>query len=149
MSIAPTDAVLTGIDELATAAPHLVFVVTSNFVRGLDEAFLSRADTVIEVPLPNEAALEAILRDVLRALGEHFRPLAKLSNDAGLREVAAAAKGLDGRQARKLVARALARHAETAADPGRLSLDALRAEASEARRERDVDKQAVKRVRAV
>lgn len=143
-----TDAVLTAIDELAVTAPHLVFVVTSNFVRGLDDAFLSRADAVIEFPMPNVAALHAIIADVLRGLGERYPTLAALAGDAGLHEVAAAAVGIDGRQARKLVARALARRVETAIDPAVLTLADLKSEAAETHHERASSGVGVKRVRA-
>lgn len=142
-----TDAVLTAIDALATSAPHVVFVVTSNFVRGLDEAFLSRADVVIEFPLPDEQALRAILADVLQTLAERYPQLRKLADDPRLTKVAAACLGIDGRQARKLVARALARGAETALDPGKLTFDDLYAAAEESQRPSSSD-QEVARVHA-
>lgn len=120
-----TDAVLTAMDQLATSAPHLVFVVTSNFLRGLDDAFLSRADAVIEVPLPAAEAIHAILRDVLLTLAERHPRLRAVADDARLRRVAAEVEGIDGRQARKLVALALAQRPETAVDAGELSIDDL------------------------
>jgi SpoVK/Ycf46/Vps4 family AAA+-type ATPase len=127
-----TDAVLTALDRLASVAPNLVFVVTSNFVRGLDDAFISRADVVIEVPLPDEEALAAILEDVLQKMATAYPPLGRLARAPELRQIAARVVGLDGRQARKLVARALATRIEAAADPGQLSLDDLRAAADAA-----------------
>lgn len=143
-----TDAVLTAIDELAVTAPHLVFVVTSNFVRGLDDAFLSRADVVIEFPMPHAAALHAIIVNVLRGLSMRYPSLATLAGDPRLHEVASAAVGIDGRQARKLVAQALARSIETTVDPARLTLADLRAAADDTRSDSTSSEAEVKRVRA-
>lgn len=120
-----TDAVLTAMDELAATHANLVFVVTSNFVTGLDTAFLSRADTVIEVGLPTTDALEQIIADVLRALGAEYEQLLALAEDPRLRTVAATVEGIDGRQARKLVMRALALRLETAIDAGQLTFEDL------------------------
>ncbi|HEX8205116.1 MAG TPA: AAA family ATPase [Solirubrobacteraceae bacterium] len=128
-----TDAVLTAMDELATSAPHLVFVVTSNFLRGLDDAFLSRADAVIEVPRPGADAVHAILRDVLLTLAERHHGLRSVADDARLRRIAAEVEGIDGRQARKLVANALAQRPESAVDAGELRIDDLAAAASNLR----------------
>ncbi|MCW2982981.1 MAG: family ATPase [Conexibacter sp.] len=126
-----TDAVLTAIDRLASEAPNLVFVVTSNFVRGLDDAFLSRADVVVEFDLPNADALHAILVDVLTAMGAKYPALAALAEDPKLRHVAARAQGIDGRQARKLVGQALARRSATAVDAGQLTIGDLGVAADE------------------
>lgn len=126
-----TDAVLTAVDGLAASTPNLVFVVTSNFVKGLDEAFLSRADVVIDVPLPNADALEAILRNVLSTLAERYPQLEKLARDPALGRVAAKCVGIDGRQARKLIAQALARRTSTAIDAGQLKMADIEAAAGE------------------
>jgi SpoVK/Ycf46/Vps4 family AAA+-type ATPase len=126
-----TDAVLTAIDRLASEAPNLVFVVTSNFVRGLDDAFLSRADVVVKFGLPDVDALHAILADVLTGMGAKYPALAALAKDPKLRHVAARAQGVDGRQARKLVGQALARRSATAVDAGQLTIDDLGTAADE------------------
>ena len=120
-----TDAVLTAMDELAATHPNLVFVVTSNFVAGLDAAFLSRADKVIDVELPAAEALQQIIADVLRALGTRHQPLVTLAEDPRLRTIAGTVQGIDGRQARKLVMRALALRAESALDAGMLTFEDL------------------------
>jgi pachytene checkpoint protein 2 len=120
-----TDAVLTALDQLTRQAPNMVFVVTSNFTRGLDDAFLSRADAVIEFPLPDEAATIEILRDVLAQMGRHYPGLTALAEHAELATVARSAIGLDGRQIRKLISQALAVDIETAADPNKLRLEQL------------------------
>ena len=143
-----TDAVLTAMDELAGAAPSMIFVVTSNFVRGLDEAFLSRADAVLEFPLPSSEALAAIIADVLATMGTRYAALRPLAEDHRLRTIAAECVGLDGRQARKLVAGALARRVETAADPGQLTLAQLHEEARDARHRLADQPGEVARVRA-
>jgi pachytene checkpoint protein 2 len=143
-----TDAVLTAVDELASAAPNMIFVVTSNFARGLDEAFLSRADAVLEFPLPTVEALAAIIADVLRTMGARYPALAELADEQQLGTVAASCAGIDGRQARKLVAQALARDVVSAVDPGRLTLAQLREEAREARRHVAEDRGEVARVHA-
>jgi len=139
-----TDAVLTAMDELAAEQPNVVFVVTSNFVSGLDDAFLSRADAIIDIDLPTAQALKQILADVLRTLGEQHPALLRLAEDPRLAQVARTVEGIDGRQARKLVMRALARRMETALDAGRLTLDDLAAAAADMA----PDAQEVTRVRA-
>jgi AAA+ superfamily predicted ATPase len=130
-----TDAVLAGVDQVARACPNLIFVATTNHSIGVDEAFLSRADLVEEIGLPNAAAVELILRDTLHQLlgdddyvgaarrgGETLSALAK----------ACVASGLDARRVRKLVLRALASRRDLALSPDKLRLEdvvaALRAE---------------------
>lgn len=144
-----TDAVLTAMDELAGTAPNMVFVATSNFVRGLDEAFLSRADTVLEVPLPTAEALAAIIADTLTTLADEYPPLARIAEDPQLGKVADECVGIDGRQARKLVARALARRVDTALDPALLTLADLGDEARELQADATPDPTAVPRVHAL
>lgn len=124
-----TDAVLTALDELTAAHPHIVTVATSNFTSGLDDAFVSRADVAINVPLPDADALGVILRDTLLGYSAAFPQLAALAKDPALKRVATALLGADGRVARKLVADAAARRLETAMDPGELALADLLAAA--------------------
>ena len=123
-----TDAVLTALDQLTRKAPHIFFVVTSNYPQGLDEAFLSRADVELEIGPPDPEALRVILADTLRAWGAEYPSLSRLADDRSLATTARAMNGLDGRQARKLLPRAIASRLETALDPGRLTAaDLLRA----------------------
>jgi SpoVK/Ycf46/Vps4 family AAA+-type ATPase len=126
-----TDAVLTAVDHLAASTPNLVFVVTSNFVKGLDEAFLSRADAVIEIPLPDAKALAAIVTNTLASMGTVYPQLGILARDPALARIAAECVGVDGRQARKLVAQALARRTATAIDAGELTIADLKAAAKD------------------
>ncbi len=137
-----TDAVLTALDDLARRAPHIFFVVTSNYPAGLDEAFLSRADVVLDIGLPDAEALARILSDTLKAWGRAFPGMEKL---AGPDTVASAARlmvGVDGRQARKLVPQAVAGRLQTALEPASLTaadlLDAARTLAATAEEVREL-----------
>ena len=124
-----TDAVLAGVDQVARACPNLTFVATTNHPVGVDAAFLSRADLVEDLALPNAAAVELILRDTLEQVvgsarldGAKLGPLAKACVDARL----------DARRVRKLVLRALASRRELALNPESLRVEdvvaALRSE---------------------
>lgn len=120
-----TDAVLTALDRNAQAHPHLFVVATSNFTDALDEAFMSRSDATILVPIPDAEALHAILRSTLLGLAGTYAGLQGLAQDPKLAEVALAAVGLDGRRARKAVFQALARDLATVLDPNLLTLNAV------------------------
>jgi AAA+ superfamily predicted ATPase len=127
-----TDAVLTAMDRLTLEHPHVITVATSNFVSSLDEAFRSRADAAIEVPLPSTEAITGILRYVLSEFGAAYPGIARLAEDAGVKGVAIALTGLDGRRIRKVVTEALARRTETVLDPSALTLADLVAAATAA-----------------
>ena len=116
-----TDAVLTALDHNADQHPHMFFVATSNFTSALDEAFLSRSDAAILVPLPDPVALRAIIVGTLLELGKQYPGLHDLARSPGLRRIAEQAEGLDGRRARKVVFEALARRLDTVLDPSRLT----------------------------
>lgn len=116
-----TDAVLTALDSNAERHPHLFFVATSNFASALDEAFLSRSDTAILVPLPEAAGLKEILVSTLLTLAEQYPALRKLAQSAAIDNIAVAARGLDGRRARKVVFEALAQRLDTVLDPASLN----------------------------
>jgi pachytene checkpoint protein 2 len=116
-----TDAVLTALDANALKHPHLFFVATSNFTDALDEAFLSRSDAAILVPLPEEQALQEILASTLLALADRYPPLRGLVHSSALPRVATTALGLDGRRTRKVVFEALAQRLDTVLDPGALT----------------------------
>ena len=62
---------------------------------------------------------------MLRALGTRHQPLVTLAEDPRLRTIAGTVQGIDGRQARKLVMRALALRAESALDAGMLTFEDL------------------------
>lgn len=120
-----TDAVLAALDRIAQDYPHIIAVGTSNFTAALDEALQSRADVVIRLGLPNEAALKAILSKTLEGFSPAYKKLGKLAHDSGLAEVAKALVGSDARRARKLVTEALALSRETVLDPNKLTIEQL------------------------
>lgn len=124
-----TDAVLMALDRNARSHPHLVTVATSNFTQALDEAFRSRADVSIEVPLPDRAAALAILQRTLVDFGKRYRNLGLLAHDNDLGSVAAELVGLDGRRIRKVVTEALAGRRATVLDPDKLRAPDLMAAA--------------------
>jgi SpoVK/Ycf46/Vps4 family AAA+-type ATPase len=63
-----TDAVLSGVDRVARAWPNVTFVATTNYLPGVDAAFLSRADLVETIDTPGATAVRAILVDTLAEL---------------------------------------------------------------------------------
>lgn len=130
-----TDAVLAGLDQLAAAYPRLLFVATSNFPRAIDSALVSRADLVETIPLPGPETAKAILKDAVDALARAYPPAACVLEDPSFVQAAAACRGLDGRQIRKLVMSACTLDKHTALDPGRLSAADLLRAAEEARRD--------------
>jgi pachytene checkpoint protein 2 len=130
-----TDAVLAGVDQVARACPNLTFVATTNHAVGVDAAFLSRADLVEDIALPNAAAVEEILRDTLeQVVGTAQFDEVVRRDGAALGQLAKACVGahLDARRVRKLVLRALASRRDLAMSPERLRVEdvaaALRAE---------------------
>ncbi|MDP9416956.1 MAG: AAA family ATPase [Actinomycetota bacterium] len=121
-----TDAVLAGLDALRASSPHVLLLATTNFLRAVDDAFLSRADLVLELGLPDEDVLARILRSSLEELAAHWPGLRALAADTGLHgKLASRAAGFDGRRARKVVLAALAQNARLAEDPERLTADDL------------------------
>ena len=125
-----TDAVLAALDSNTVDFPNLVFVATSNFVRALDEAFLSRVDVHIRVPVPDSSGIVEILRHALKSMAPAFAPLGGLASDPGLERVAACLAGADGRRVRKTITEAMLGRRETVLDPGRTTIDDLVAAAS-------------------
>jgi AAA+ superfamily predicted ATPase len=127
-----TDAVLTALDRNTAEHPHLLTVATSNFTDALDDAFKSRADAVIAVPLPEAPAIGAILRQTLEGLSRVYPGIGKMLDDPKLHRVATRLVGLDGRRVRKVVTEALARQLATVIDPGQLTVEDLDAAARSA-----------------
>ena len=117
-----TDAVLAGIDHVSATCPEVSFVATSNYVAGVDGAFLSRADLVEAVAAPGAAAVAMILADTLREVSP-----AAASAD-GIDDLAdeLAAASVDARQVRKLVLRAIASRRELALHPEQVTLADVR-----------------------
>ncbi len=115
-----TDAVLEGVDEVARRCPNVTFVATTNHVAGVDIAFLSRADLVEEMGLPDGAAVRRILKDTIAEVVAADN----LDEPAlgALAEACVAAK-LDARRVRKLVLRAIASSRDLALAPERLRIE--------------------------
>lgn len=129
-----TDAVLAGLDRLAVAVPGAVVVTTTNFVSAVDEAFLSRADLVLELGLPAAEARAQIIAAALADLAVAWPSLSALAKDEALhKDVAGATAGWDGRRLRKLPLAVLGSDPALARDPGSLTAQRLLA-ASGARR---------------
>jgi len=122
-----TDAVLTALDFNADQNPHLFFVATSNFTSALDQAFLSRSDAAILVPLPDVTALHAILKSTLITLADKYPAMRDLAHSPRLAGIAKVAQGIDGRRTRKAVFEALCRRLDTVLDPGLLTEHDLKA----------------------
>jgi SpoVK/Ycf46/Vps4 family AAA+-type ATPase len=123
-----TDAVLAGIDSLALSHPRTLFVTTTNFPEAVDEAFLSRADLVVNLALPDESTIAAILQHALAELAGIWPGARPLAQDEALwRKLAVQCEGWDGRRVRKLVLAALAQRHEVALDPNLLEADDLMA----------------------
>ncbi|MEJ7821604.1 MAG: AAA family ATPase [Chitinophagaceae bacterium] len=120
-----TDAMLAGLDNLASKFPQLLFIATSNFEGALDPAFISRADLVLRIDNPTREACEFILKDTLGAIGEKWKDVKKLMTDAKFPKVIDEAVGLDGRQIRKAVLSALTLDIETVLDPNKLTIQPL------------------------
>jgi AAA+ superfamily predicted ATPase len=121
-----TDALLAGIDSVAAEHPRVLFVTTTNFPEAVDEAFLSRADLVVRLDLPDKTTIAAILRHSLEELAAIWPGLLPLAADEALHEkLAGECVGWDGRRVRKIVLAALAQRREVARDPDQLSADDL------------------------
>jgi AAA+ superfamily predicted ATPase len=84
----------------------------------LDRAFLSRADWIEDVGLPNSDARREIIDDALSRLAQHWPKLLKLRSH--LTDFVAASEGMDGRRLRKAIISAAAATPETARDLNKL-----------------------------
>lgn len=121
-----TDALLAGIDAVAAELPRVLFVATTNFLDAVDEAFLSRADLVLELALPETATIARIIGHSLQELAAIWPGIVSLADDEGLHaKLAAACAGWDGRRVRKLVLSALIVRQEVTRDPNLLTVDDL------------------------
>ena len=117
-----TDAVLAQLDHLGRHHRNVLFIATSNFPDTIDAAFLSRADAVINVGMPNKKACKQILESTILAIGKQFKPVAKLVEEKEFDEVAASCYGLDARRIRKLVVTACTFDPKVAMKPDLLKL---------------------------
>lgn len=120
-----TDAVLVQLDHLAESHQHLLFLATSNYPKAVDDAFVSRCDLVVDVPLPNSEACKMILSVCLEGIGKTYPEIVKLTQGKAFDACAKEFVGHDGRTIRKIVANALAWNKNVALNPGLLSIDHL------------------------
>lgn len=120
-----TDAVLAQIDHLAQRYPQLLFIATSNFEEAVDDAFISRADLVLQIPLPNGDARRDILKNTIDGLAAAFPDVASISRSPEFEKVVSITEGIDGRKLRKLVAAACAFNRKTAMDPNHVTAQDL------------------------
>src|SRR5207245_9840940 len=88
-----TDAVLAKLDHLASNNRELLFIATSNFPQAIDDAFLSRADLIINVDMPGPEACRAILTDTVKALAEVFPQVTEILSDPDFDKAAELCKG--------------------------------------------------------
>ncbi|MEV1285510.1 AAA family ATPase, partial [Modestobacter sp. NPDC049651] len=115
------DAALVGLDRLARRHTEVLIVATTNFSEAIDPALASRADWIVEVPLPDRAARRQILEHAAAAVVAAFPGAGQLLKPALLDAAAEAAEGLDGRRLRKAVAAACAYRREAQGDPDRVT----------------------------
>jgi AAA+ superfamily predicted ATPase len=121
-----TDALLAGIDAVAAENARVLFVSTTNFVEAVDEAFLSRADLVLNLQLPTVETIARIIGHSLNELAGIWPGILPLARDEGLHvKLAEQCEGWDGRRTRKLVLSALTQRHEVTQDPGLLTADDL------------------------
>jgi SpoVK/Ycf46/Vps4 family AAA+-type ATPase len=119
------DAALVGLDQLARRYPEVLIIATSNYPDAIDPALASRADTIVEVPLPGIEARRTILEKTIAAVAAAFPGARRLLEPPVLDGAAQAAAGLDGRRLRKAVAAACAVSPQGHGDPDRVSADDL------------------------
>jgi SpoVK/Ycf46/Vps4 family AAA+-type ATPase len=115
------DAALVGLDRLARRHPNVLIIATTNFKKAIDPALASRADWIVEIPLPDLAARRAILEHAISAVAAAFPGAQNLLKPEVLDHAAELAAGVDGRRLRKAVAAACAVRAEAQGDPDRVS----------------------------
>ncbi len=116
-----TDAVLAQLDHLAAKFPQLLFIATSNFPEAIDRAFLSRADLIVTIGMPEAEACRKILTDTIESLADAFPEAKHLLSQPEFDEAVQLCHGLDGRRIRKLVAAACTFNKEVALDPNKLT----------------------------
>lgn len=118
-----TNAVLTGVDLIASRYHNVLLIATTNEEREVDDAFLSRVDIREQFGLPTKEAIETILVDTLTEVGVPLDGQARLLAAVAER---CESNALDARQVRKLVLRAIVSNGpELALAPERINVDHL------------------------
>ncbi len=113
-----TDAVLAGLDALTRRNSNVILIATTNYPDAVDPAFMSRADHVEVIGLPDLAARREIITDVLTTLSREWPPIRELLAD--VEHFASRSEGLDGRRLRKTIVSAMAASIDIAQDPAKL-----------------------------
>jgi pachytene checkpoint protein 2 len=116
-----TNAVLSGMDLLCRTHRNTLLIATTNFIKAVDRALVSRADWVEEIGLPDAAARQAIIGDALTQLAKKWPKVADL--DGQMAAYVRASAGMDGRRLRKAIISAAASTVETAKDLNKLRSD--------------------------
>lgn len=136
-----TDAVLASLDLLTQKHKNILLIATTNYPQAVDRAFMSRADLVETIPVPNVEARAEIIRDTLEGLGRKWPRLRDHARDLSL--YVSASNGMDGRRLRKAVVGALAGSLQTARDPNLVtSQQILAAIKAAARANKEFDREA-------
>lgn len=113
-----TDAVLMGLDGLAREDGRIFLVGTTNFAEAVDQAVHSRADEVLEFPLPDDRLRRMIIEDSLRELAAVWPEHRRFLESPTLTErLVRRSAGWDGRRLRKAVVGALRVREQVALDP--------------------------------
>lgn len=119
------DAALVGLDRLARRHTNVLIIATTNFAEAIDPALASRADWIVEVPLPDLDARRAILEHTISAVAAAFPGAGCLMEPPVLDRAAELAVGMDGRQLRKVVATACAVRGTALGDPDQITAEDL------------------------
>jgi len=131
--IRSTDALLEGVDRLGRACPGALLVATTNLPQVLDEAFVSRAELIERLPLPDTEARKQVLRLGITDLAAHWPALAGLAKDEQLlTTLAELTEGWDGRRLRRAARLAICCDPALVDDPNKLSASDLMARISQA-----------------
>ena len=126
-----TDAALAGMDRLTREHDNILLIGTTNFVKALDQAVLSRADHIEKIGLPGKDARCEIIVDTLNSVGSIWTEVRGIVKQAPF--LAEIAEGLDGRRIRKELFVAMASDVATAKDPNLLTIEQIEAAFRQAR----------------
>jgi SpoVK/Ycf46/Vps4 family AAA+-type ATPase len=116
-----TDAALAGVDLLTRKHRNVLLVATTNYIKAVDRALLSRADWIEQIGLPAPEARAEIIADSLDQLALAWPRVADLKRSIGA--LVAASEGLDGRRLRKTIISSAAASVETARDLNKLKAE--------------------------
>lgn len=130
-----TDATLAGLDFLARNHRSTLLIATTNFPEAVDRAFLSRADWVETIGMPNPEARGKIIGEVIAQLATKWPRIGELQRHVP--SFVIESDGLDGRQLRKAILAACASSVDVAMDPNKLRREHVVATFELARQARD------------